>query len=63
MRIIGLDDGTSPARVSSVLPPAAYLSEHTKERVSAAAPLVEWAENELRAIGLKVLGRSEEGRS
>ena len=55
VRIIAVDDGTSPARISSVLPTAAAMIRSSNEKVSEAARMmVEWAENELRAIGLQV---------
>ena len=55
VRIIAVDDGTSPARISSVLPTASATVTSSNEKVPEAACLmVEWAENELRAIGLQV---------
>jgi nucleotide-binding universal stress UspA family protein len=62
VRIIAVDDGTSPARISSVLPTAAAMIRSSNERVSEAARMmVEWAENELRAIGLQVSVAIEKG--
>ena len=55
VRIIAVDDGTSPARISRVLPTAAAMISSSNEKVSESARMmVEWAENELRAIGLQV---------
>lgn len=60
VRIIAVDDGTSPARISEVLPPAPAMISN--ENVSESARLmVEWAENELRAIGLQVSVAVEKG--
>ena len=62
VRIIAVDDGASPARISNVLPTAAAMIRSSNERVSAAARMmVEWAENELRAIGLQVSVAIEKG--
>ena len=62
VRIIAVDDGTSPARISSVLPTAAAMISSSNEKVSEAARMmVEWAENELRAIGLQVSVAIEKG--
>lgn len=55
VRIIAVDDGTSPARISGVLPTAAAMITSSNEnRSEAARMMVEWAETELRAIGLQV---------
>lgn len=62
VRIIAVDDGTSPARISGVLPTAAAMISSSNEKVSEAARMmVEWAENELRAIGLQVSVAIEKG--
>src|SRR6185295_11770755 len=62
VRIIAVDDGTSPARISSVLPTAAAMISSRNEKVSEEARMmVEWAENELRAIGLRVSVAIEKG--
>ena len=62
VRIIAVEDGTSPARISSVLPTAAAMVRISNEKVSEAARLmVNWAENELRAIGLQVSVAIEKG--
>jgi len=61
IRIIAVDDGTSPARVSSVLPSATSLIERTDQQFWAPARMVEWAQNELKAIGLSVSVATEKG--
>jgi nucleotide-binding universal stress UspA family protein len=62
VRIIAVDDGTSPARISRVLPTAAAMIRISNEKASEAARMmVEWAENELRAIGLSVSVVVEKG--
>ena len=62
VRIIAVDDGTSPARISHVLPTAAAMISSSNERVSeSACMMVEWAKNELRAIGLQVSVAVEKG--
>ncbi len=62
VRIIAIDDGTSPARISTVLPTAAAMIRSSNENVSEAARLmVGWAENELSAIGLHVSVAVEKG--
>jgi len=55
VRIVAVDDGTSPARISRVLPTAAAMIRDSNEETCAAARMmVEWAERELGAIGLQV---------
>jgi nucleotide-binding universal stress UspA family protein len=62
VRIIAVDDGTSPARISSILPTAAAMISSSNEKVSEAARMmVEWAEHELRTIGLQVSVAIEKG--
>jgi nucleotide-binding universal stress UspA family protein len=62
VKIMAVDDGTSPARISGVLPTAAAMIRSSNGKVSdAARMMVEWAENELRAIGLQVSVAIEEG--
>ena len=61
VRIIAVDDGTSPARISGVLPTAAAMISSSNEKVSEACMMVDWAENELRAIGLQVSVAIEKG--
>jgi len=62
VRIVAVDDGTSPARISRVLPTAAAMIKNSNDKVFAASRLmVEWAERELRAIGLRVSVAIEKG--
>jgi len=62
VRIIAVDDGTSPARISRVLPTAAAMIRSSNEEAAEAAHMmVEWAENELRTIGLQVSVAIEKG--
>jgi nucleotide-binding universal stress UspA family protein len=62
VRIIAVDDGTSPVRISRVLPTAAAMIRSSNEKASEAARMmVEWAENELRVIGLSVSVVVEKG--
>ncbi len=59
---MAIDDGTSPARISRVLPTAAAMIRSTNEKASVVARMmVEWAESELRAIGLNVSVAVEKG--
>lgn len=57
VRLIAVDDGTSPTRISGVLAPAPSMSNVSES----ARLMVEWAENELRAIGLQVSVAVEKG--
>jgi nucleotide-binding universal stress UspA family protein len=62
LRIITVDDGTSPARISRVLPTAAAMIKSSNEKaLGASRMMVEWAERELRAIGLQVSVAIEKG--
>jgi nucleotide-binding universal stress UspA family protein len=62
VRIVAVDDGTSPARISRVLPTAAAMIKKSNDEVFAASRLmVEWAERELRVIGLHVSVAIEKG--
>lgn len=55
VRIVAVDDGTSPARISRVLPTAAAIIKNSNDETFAASRMmVEWAERGLRAIGLPV---------
>lgn len=55
VRIVAVDDGTSPARITGILPTAAALvSNYNQETALAVHRMVEWAENELSEIGLNV---------
>lgn len=62
VRIIAVDDGRNPARISRVLPTvAAMIRSSNKEAIAASRMMVEWAEGELRAIGLLVSVAIEKG--
>lgn len=62
VRIIAVNDGTSPGRISRVLPNvAAMAQEQNQESASAAERMVEWAQNELSIIGLKASVAIEKG--
>lgn len=62
VRIIAVDDGTSPRTISRVLPTAAAMIASSNEKAFAAARMmVEWAERQLRAIGLQVSVALEKG--
>ena len=62
VRIIAVDDGTSPARISHVLPIAAAMIRDENEGLGLAAQrMVAWAENELSVIGLNVSVTVEKG--
>ena len=62
VRIIAVDDGTSPKRISRVLPTAAAMITSSNEKaLGAVRMMVEWAERELRAIGLQVSVAIEKG--
>lgn len=55
VRIVAVDDGTSPGRIAQVLPTtAAMIRDHNQETSWAAHRMVEWAENELSVMGLNV---------
>jgi nucleotide-binding universal stress UspA family protein len=55
VRIIAVDDGTSPTRIAHILPAtAAMIRGCNEESAVAARMMVEWAESELHAIGLNV---------
>jgi nucleotide-binding universal stress UspA family protein len=62
VRIVAVDDGTSPAGIARVLPSAAALiSNHNQETALAAHRMVEWAENELSVIGLNASVKLDKG--
>ena len=64
LRVIAVDDGTSPARISRILPKAAaMIANHNKEALEASRAMVEWAIDELRAIGLRVSSSIEKGNA
>lgn len=62
VRIISVDDGTSPKRIARVLPTTATMNGNSNDKAFAASRMmVEWAERELRAIGLQVSVAMEKG--
>ena len=62
VRIIAVDDGTYPPRIAHVPPIAtAMIRDYNEESALAAHRMVEWAENELSVIGLKVSVAIEKG--
>lgn len=62
VRIIAVDDSTSPARIAHLLPnAAAMIRDVNDESALAAERMVEWAENELSVIGLRVSVSIEKG--
>jgi len=64
LRIIAVDDRTSPARISRILPrAAAMIANHNKEALDASREMVVWAVDELRAIGLRVSSSVEKGNA
>lgn len=55
VRIIAVENGTSPTRIADILPNTAEMIIGCNEETAVAARMmVEWAENELSAIGLNV---------
>jgi nucleotide-binding universal stress UspA family protein len=66
VRIITVNDGTAPARISRVLPTAGEMIRSINQQAAEAARMMtEWAANELRAIGLRVsvvIEKGEPGR-
>jgi nucleotide-binding universal stress UspA family protein len=62
VRIVAVDDGTSPARISRILPlAAATIRGEQEESALVAQRMVNWAENELSVIGLNVSVATEKG--
>jgi len=62
VRIIAVDDGKNPARISRVLPTAAaMIRSSNEEAIAASCMMAEWAERELRAIGLQISVAMETG--
>ncbi len=62
VRIIAIDDGTSPRRFDRVPPIAGeMMRDENQESALAARRMVEWAENELSLIGLNVSVAMEKG--
>ena len=62
VRIIAVDDGASPKRIARIIPTAAAMISSSNDKAFAASRMmVEWAERELRAIGLQVSVAMEKG--
>ena len=62
VRIITVNDGSAPARISRVLSTAAEMIRSINEQAAEAARMMtEWAANELRDIGLQVSVAIEQG--
>jgi nucleotide-binding universal stress UspA family protein len=62
VRIVAVDDGTSPAGFAQILPMAGtMIRDENQETALAAQRMVEWAENELSVIGLNVSVAIEKG--
>ena len=54
VRLVAVDEGRSPNRISGIVPTAAELIKSSNdEAASVARKMVEWAETELSAIGLR----------
>ena len=66
VRLVAVEDGTSPRTISGILPTAAELIKGSNDEAAfAARTMVEWAENELSAIGLRtsvVFGKGDPQR-
>jgi nucleotide-binding universal stress UspA family protein len=55
VRIVAVDDGVSPTRIAHIFPTAAaMIRDSNEEATGKAQQIAEWAESELRAIGLQV---------
>jgi nucleotide-binding universal stress UspA family protein len=62
VRIVAVDDGVSPTRIAHILPTAAAtIRNRNGEAAAKARRMAEWAESELRAIGLQVSVATEKG--
>ena len=62
VRVIGVDDGTSPKNIFGILPHAAeMINGLNAEAAFAARTMVEWAENELSFIGLRTSAAFKKG--
>jgi nucleotide-binding universal stress UspA family protein len=62
VRIVAVDDSVSPGRIAHILPTAAdMIRSSNEEAAEKARQMVEWAESELGAIGLKVSVAIEKG--
>jgi nucleotide-binding universal stress UspA family protein len=62
VRLIAVDDGTPPTRITALLPQAAeMINSYFQKRDSRVSAMLEWGTNELNAIGLKTSILTEKG--
>src|ERR1044072_3003941 len=62
VRLIAVDDGTSPNRIAARLPQATeMINSYFQKRESRVSAMLEWATEELNAIGLKTSISTEKG--
>ena len=62
VRLIAVDDGTPPVQIAARLPQAAgMINSYYQKRESRVSSMLEWATNELNAIGLKTSVLQEKG--
>jgi len=62
VRLIAVDDGTPPTRIAARLPQAAeMINSYYQKRELRVSAMLEWATNELNAIGLKTSILTEKG--
>jgi nucleotide-binding universal stress UspA family protein len=62
VRVVAVDDSVSPRRIAHILPTAAAaIRSSNEEAAEKARQMAEWAAEELRAIGLRVLVAIEKG--
>ncbi len=62
VRLVAVDDGTPPVQIAARLPQAAeMINSYYQKRESRVSAMLEWATNELNAIGLKTSILTEKG--
>jgi nucleotide-binding universal stress UspA family protein len=62
VRVVTVDDRVSPTRIAHILPTAAAaINSRNEEAAAEARRMAEWAESELRAIGLQVSAATVKG--
>ncbi len=62
VRIIAVDDGISPTRIAAILPTTAAIINDSNEKAAVKArTMLDWATEQLRAIGLTVTAEIKEG--
>ena len=55
VKLVAVDDSVSPARIAHILPAAAAaITGRNEETTAKATEMIEWAAEELRAIGLRI---------